>query len=107
GFIERTLQSVVAQTRPPLRWVIVDDGSTDETPQLVEKYGSEHPWIELVRRSRRSDRSFAGKAQAVNAAVERLKGQRYEVIGNLDADVSFEPDYFDFVLKKFETDSSL
>jgi len=106
-FIERTLKSVVTQTRPPLRWVIVDDGSTDETPQLVEKYAKDHPWIELVRRPQRSDRSFAGKAHAVNAAVERLKGQRYEVIGNLDADVSFDPDYLDFVLKKFEADPSL
>lgn len=106
-FIERTLQSVVSQTRPPLRWVIVDDGSTDETPQLVERYAKEHPWIELVRQPPRLDRSFAGKAQAVNAAVERLKDQRYEVVGNLDADVSFEPDYLDFVLTKFETDPSL
>jgi glycosyltransferase involved in cell wall biosynthesis len=106
-FIERTLQSVVAQTRPPLRWVIVDDGSTDETPRLVEKYAKEYPWIELVRRPQRLDRSFAGKAQAVNAAVELLQGQGYEVIGNLDADVSFEKDYLDFVLKKFEEDPSL
>ena len=106
-FIERTLQSVVAQIRPPLRWVIADDGSTDETPQLVEKYAKEYPWIELVRQSQRLDRSFAGKAYAVNAAVERLKGQGYEVIGNLDADVSFGKDYLDFVLKKFEGDPSL
>ena len=96
------LRSVIAQTRLPLHWVIVDDGSTDETPQLVEKYAREHPWIELVRRPQRLDRSFAGKAQAVNAAVEGLKSHEYEVIGNLDANVSFGPDYLDFVIKKFE-----
>jgi biofilm PGA synthesis N-glycosyltransferase PgaC len=106
-FIERTLRSVVAQTRLPLHWVIVDDGSTDETPQLVEKFAKEHPWIELVRRPQRLDRSFAGKAHAVNAAVERLKSDGYEVIGNLDADVSFGPDYLDFVIKKFEADPLL
>ncbi|MGZ5022380.1 MAG: glycosyltransferase [Chthoniobacterales bacterium] len=106
-FIGHTLQAVVAQTRPPLRWVIVDDGSTDETPRLVERYAREYPWIELVRQPPRLKRSFAGKAQAVNAAVERLKGQSYEVLGNLDADVSFAPDYLEFVVSKFSLDPKL
>lgn len=106
-FIERTLRSVVTQTRLPVRWVVVDDGSTDETPDLVERYSKEHPWIELVRRPQRSDRSFAGKACAVNAAVEKLDGLDFEIIGNLDADVSFGSDYVEFVLDKFAVDSSL
>jgi glycosyltransferase involved in cell wall biosynthesis len=106
-FIERTLESVVAQTRPPLRWIIVDDGSTDETPDLVEKYAREYPWIQLVRRSQRLERSFAGKADAVNAAVAGLKDMEYEVIGNLDADVSFGPDYIEFVVEKFSGDPRL
>lgn len=107
AFIERTLQSVIAQTRRPERWVIVDDGSTDATPQIVERYAGQHPWIDLVRRPQRADRSFAGKAHAVNAALERLKGVDFEVVGNLDADVSFEPDYLAFVVEKFAHDPKL
>jgi biofilm PGA synthesis N-glycosyltransferase PgaC len=107
AFIERTLESVVAQTHRPARWVIVDDGSTDATPQIVERFARTHSWIELVRRPQRADRSFAGKAHAVNAGLERLRDVRFEVVGNLDADVSFEPDYMAFVLEKFADDSKL
>jgi glycosyltransferase involved in cell wall biosynthesis len=101
GFIGETLESVVAQTVLPERWVIVDDGSTDGTAEIVEKYATRHPWIELVRRSQRPERSFAGKAHAFNAGFERIRSVPFEVIGNLDADISFEPDYFEFLLSKF------
>ena len=101
AIIETTLKSVVSQTQLPERWVIVDDGSTDETPNHVGRYAAQHPWIELIRRPQRADRSFAGKAQAVNLALERMKDIAFEVVGNLDADVSFEPDYMAFVVEKF------
>ena len=52
-FIEKTLASVCAQTLLPERWVIVDDGSNDRTPDIVKKYAREYPWIELVRRPQR------------------------------------------------------
>lgn len=107
AFIERTLQAVVAQTQRPERWVIVDDGSTDATPEIVERYAKEHSWIELVRRPQREDRSFAGKAHAVNAGLARLQAIKFEVVGNLDADVSFEPDYMEFVMGKFAADPKL
>jgi biofilm PGA synthesis N-glycosyltransferase PgaC len=101
AFIEKTLASMVAQTRLPERWVIVDDGSTDCTAKIVEKYAEGHPWIELVRRPQRQDRSFAGKAHAFNVGLERVRSLKFDVIGNLDADISFDPDYFDFLLGKF------
>ncbi len=107
AFIEKTLASVVAQTQQPERWIIVDDGSTDETPHIVERFVKQHPWIELIRRPARADRSFAGKAHAVNAALERVKDISFEVMGNLDADVSFEPDYMAFVVGKFAGDPKL
>jgi glycosyltransferase involved in cell wall biosynthesis len=106
-FIERTIGSVVAQTCPPERWVIVDDGSTDDTAAIVENYQRRYPWIELVRRPIRKERSFAGKAHAVNAALERVTSLQFEVIGNLDADVSFAPDYMAFVMEKFAADPEL
>src|SRR6058998_1981428 len=101
AFIEKTLESVCAQTKLPARWVIVDDSSTDRTPDLVRDYAARYPWIELIQRPRRSDRSFAGKAHAVNAALERLKGVSFEIVGNLDADVSFGPDYMEFLVGQF------
>src|SRR5207249_9606818 len=54
----------VAQTLLPERWVIVDDGSGDETSEIVGRYMENHPWIELVRRPQRQDRSFASKVDA-------------------------------------------
>jgi poly-beta-1,6-N-acetyl-D-glucosamine synthase len=101
AFIEQTLKSVIAQTALPERWVIVDDGSTDETGEIVESYARKQRWIQLVRRQQRRDRNFAGKARAFNAGFERVRELPFDVVGNLDADVSFEPDYFEFLLGKF------
>jgi glycosyltransferase involved in cell wall biosynthesis len=101
AFIGKTLDSVCAQTVLPERWIIVDDGSTDRTSEIVAHYAHRFPWIELVRRPRRPDRSFAAKAQAFAVGFQRLQSLHFEVIGNLDADISFEPNYFAFLLDKF------
>jgi biofilm PGA synthesis N-glycosyltransferase PgaC len=101
AFIELTLKSVVAQTVPPAKWVIVNDGSTDATEEIVKKYAAVYPWIDLIQMPERRERSFAGKAAAVNAGFQRVEGLEYEVMGNLDADVSFEPDYFEFLMARF------
>jgi poly-beta-1,6-N-acetyl-D-glucosamine synthase len=106
-FIELTIRSVIAQSVRPLKWVIVDDASTDRTPEIVASYAAANPWIELVRMPERRERSFAGKANAVNTGRERLGDLSYHVIGNLDADVSFEPDYFEFLMNKFGENSRL
>jgi biofilm PGA synthesis N-glycosyltransferase PgaC len=107
AFIERTLASMVAQTRLPERWVIVDDGSTDRTAQIVEGYVSRYPWIELFRMPERIDRSFAGKVHAFNAGLERARSLEFDVIGNLDADLSFDPEYLEFLIGKFTEDPRL
>jgi glycosyltransferase involved in cell wall biosynthesis len=107
--IRETLESVAAQTQLPLRWVVVDDGSTDRTAAIVKEYCERHAWIDLVSRPSRADRSFAGKANAVNMALERIRatGLEFEVVGNLDADVSFEADYMEFLLAKFAENPKL
>jgi glycosyltransferase involved in cell wall biosynthesis len=107
AFIQKTLDSMVAQTLLPECWVIVDDGSTDRTAEIVESYEKRYPWIELVRRPLRLDRSFAGKVHAFKAGLERAAALRFEVLGNLDADLSFEPDYLEFLLRKFSEDPTL
>ena len=78
----------------------MSDGSTDGTDEIVRKYAADHPWIELVRTPERRERHFAGKVQAFNAGYARVRDLDYEVIGSLDADVSFDPDYFSFLLRK-------
>jgi len=106
-FIEKLIQSMVSQTVLPAKWVIVNDGSTDATGDIVGKYLEKHEWIELLNLPARRDRSFAGKVHAFNAGLERVKGLEYEVIGNLDSDVSFEPDYCEFLLTQFQRDLTL
>ncbi len=106
-FIELTIQSVVNQKVRPLKWVIVSDGSTDGMDEIVTKYLPENPWIELVRMPERRERNFAGKVIAFNAGYERLGSLQYDAIGSLDADISFDEDYFSFLLQKMAEDPSL
>jgi glycosyltransferase involved in cell wall biosynthesis len=100
-YIGLTLDSMIAQTRPPVRWVIVSDGSTDGTDELVRRYTERASWIELVKLPESRDRSFAAKVQCFNAGLARLKDLELDVVGSLDADISFEPDYFEFLMDKF------
>ena len=106
-FIAKTLEAMVAQTLLPKRWVIIDDGSTDNTARIVEPYTARYPWIELVRRPQHTDRSFAGKVHAFNTGLERVSSFEFDVIGNLDADLSFDSEYLEFLVRKFSEDPKL
>jgi glycosyltransferase involved in cell wall biosynthesis len=101
-FIEKTLQSVVAQTVLPKRWVIVSDGSTDGTDDMVRRYQSGREWLELVRLPERAERNFAAKVEAFNAGYERVKNVSFDIVGNVDADISFCEDFFAYLLEQFE-----
>ncbi|HTS12552.1 MAG TPA: glycosyltransferase family 2 protein [Candidatus Limnocylindrales bacterium] len=107
AFIEKTIESVTSQTLRPLKWVIVNDGSTDATAQIIGRFAALHDWIEVVTLPEHRDRSFAGKVHAFNAGWQRVRHLNYEVIGNLDADLSFDPDYFEFLIRKFEENPRL
>lgn len=100
-YIRRTLDSMAAQTRPPVRWVIVSDASADRTDEIIDEYRQHCDWIDLIRMPQHRDRSFAAKVQCVNAGFERVKHLGFDVVGSLDADISFAPDYFEFLLGKF------
>ena len=106
-FIEKLIHSVTSQTLLPVRWVIVNDGSSDATASIVSRYLAKHQWIELLNLPSNRDRSFAAKVFAVNAGLERVRNLDYEILGNLDSDVSFDPDYFKFLMKKFQEDPNL
>ena len=106
-FIANTIQSVSQQTVLPAKWVIVNDGSTDDTGVVAERCAAEHSWIEVVNLPARAERNFAAKVYAFKAGQERLAGIDYTVIGNLDADVSLEPDHFEFLMSRFHDDPDL
>lgn len=105
--LESTIKSVVNQTALPLRWVIVSDGSTDQTETIAAQYAARYPWITVVVRADREARDFAGKVAAFNAGAGTVKHLAFDIIGSLDADLSFVPDFFEFLLGKFAADAQL
>ena len=106
-FIELTIKSVLSQTVRPLKWVIVSDGSTDGTDDIVTRYAADTPWLELIRMPERCERDFAGKVRAFNAGYTKMIGLKYDAIVSLDADISFDPDYFSLLLQKLAADPEL
>ena len=105
--IELTIGSVIAQTVRPLKWVIVSDGSTDGTDEIVRRHSAQHSWIELVCMPERRERNFAGKVEAFRTGLARVQNLPFEVIASLDADITFDKDYFEFLLTKLASDPSL
>jgi len=106
-FIEKLIQSMITQTALPAKWVIVNDGSTDSTAEIVSRYLEKHKWIELLNLPAHRDRSFAAKVYAFNAGFMKIKDLEYDVVGNLDSDVSFDSDYCEFLLMQFQRDAAL
>jgi glycosyltransferase involved in cell wall biosynthesis len=105
--IAKTIDSVLAQTRLPELWVIASDGSQDATDEIVKGYANQHERIRLVKLTRKPGRSFGSKVLALRSAAEILKGVEFEFIGNLDADVTLEPEYFENLLSRFEVNPQL
>jgi biofilm PGA synthesis N-glycosyltransferase PgaC len=106
--IEKTLSSMVNQSILPRQWVIVDDGSSDRTTDIVEKYVDGHPWIKLVRREDRGARKQGGGViEAFYEGFRSVEGLEWDFIVKLDADVSFDSDYFESCFKKFSDDPKL
>jgi Glycosyl transferase family 2 len=107
ALIEKTLNSVAAQTILPKKWVIVSDGSTDRTDEIAQAYAKRFPFIQVIRMDRDPGRSFVSKVYAVREGFKRVLGMPFDFVGNLDADVSFEDTYFEGLLKKFQADPKL
>ena len=106
-FIGKTLESVTKQGLLPERWVIVNDGSTDGTADIVESYARHFSWIQVVNVPTRTVRNFGAKVNAFNKGLERVESLDFDVIGNLDADLSFDEDYLKFLIGKFSEDPQL
>lgn len=106
-FIEQTIRSIVSQTICPVKWIIVSDGSTDKTDDIVSDYATQHDFIQLYRIAEDHPRNFAAQVNAINSGLSRLRGTEYSFVGNLDADITLEPQYFALLLEKFRLDPKL
>jgi len=107
-YLQLTIDSVVSQTVLPVRWVIVDDGSSDGTGALADAAAAEHAWITVLHRRDRGRRSVGpGVVEAFYAGYDSLGDLEYDYLCKLDGDVSFGPRYFERLFELFERDPRL
>jgi len=103
-----TIESVAAQSQRPQRWVLVNDGSNDETSAVLAKAAAAHPWILTLNRADRGCRQAGrGVMEAFNDGYEVVKDQAWQFLVKLDGDVSFSPEYFEQCLGEFQKDPRL
>lgn len=106
--VERTVRSMLAQTVRPLRWILVDDGSTDRTCEIARELARDQDWIEVVQRDDRGRRELGrGVVQAFYAGFERVRDLPWDFVVKLDADLELPPDYFESLLREFEKEPRL
>lgn len=106
-YIGETIRSVVVQTLKPVRWIIVDDGSTDQTARIAAEAIKDYPFISVISRQVTERRNFGSKVAAFNAGLELLREIDFSFIGNLDADISLPPNYYQSVIAEFNRDQNL
>lgn len=107
-FARRTLDSVIRQTEPPALWVIVDDGSKDETPAILAEYAARVPWIRVVRRADRGDRKVGGGViDAFYAGLDTVDLAGFEYVCKLDLDLDLPPGYFAGLMDRMEGDARI
>jgi hypothetical protein len=104
-FARRTLESVVAQSLPPALWVIVDDGSADQTPQILAEYATRHPYIRIITRPDRGDRKLGGGViDAFYTGHDSIDAGAFEYICKLDLDLDLPPRYFQTLIERMEAE---
>lgn len=107
-YIEHTIKSVTAQTVKPRAWIIVDDGSTDETSSIIDKYVKEYGWVQLIQRKDRGYRKAGGGViDAFYEGYAFLSDRDWEFVVKLDGDLSFAPDYFERCFEHFDSNPNL
>jgi biofilm PGA synthesis N-glycosyltransferase PgaC len=106
--LRRTLESVAAQSVPPTCWVIVDDGSTDETPVILEEYARKLPYLRIVRRTDRGRRRVGpGVVEAFYAGLETVRLEDFDYLCKLDADLELPPRYFELLMDRMDREPRL
>ena len=103
AFMRQTLDSVIAQSVRPAKWVIVDDGSTDNSPAILAEYAQRHDWIRIVTRPDRGARSVGpGVVDAFYAGYETIRLEDYNYVCKLDLDLNLPPRYFEGLMRRME-----
>ncbi|MEO9822595.1 MAG: glycosyltransferase family A protein [Paracoccaceae bacterium] len=104
-YMRRTLDSMVAQSERPALWVIVDDGSTDDSPQILAEYTAAHDWIRVVHREDRGKRAVGpGVIEAFYAGLETVTLSDYTYLCKLDLDLDLPPTYFAGLMDRMEAE---
>jgi GT2 family glycosyltransferase len=106
-YIERTLLSVINQSVRPMKWVIVNDRSTDRTEEIIQQYQASYGFIMHLTITGDSTRNFGAQVRAINSGYELIKHLDFDFIGNLDADISFKAHYFEQLLNSFDQNKNL
>jgi glycosyltransferase involved in cell wall biosynthesis len=106
--MRRTLESVMAQSVPPALWVVVDDGSTDETASILESYRARVPYLRIVRRADRGRRNVGpGVVEAFHAGLQTVALAEFDYICKLDLDLDLPPRYFEILIERMEANPRL
>lgn len=107
-YIERTIKSVLAQYVLPYKWVIVDDGSTDDTANVIQRYAEKYEWIQYIYREKEPSKSYySSNVYAIMAGFKQVKSVNFDFLAVLDADISLPKDYYEQVFMRFERDERL
>jgi len=107
-YARRSLESVVNQSEVPTLWVIVDDGSTDETPKILAEYEAKHPWIQILRREDRGKRAVGpGVVDAFYAGWDTVDSNNFDYLCKFDLDLDIPHDYFKILMDRMEADPRL
>ena len=103
--MRETLDTVIAQSVRPAKWVIVDDGSSDESPQILAEYAAANDWIEVVTRADRGHRAVGGGVvDAFYAGYATIDPTAFDFVCKLDLDLSLPPRYFEALMVRMEAD---
>ena len=105
--LQRTIACMEAQTRPPARWIVVDDGSTDTTPQILADAQKRIQWLRVVKRADRGFRKVGGGV--IDAFYDGLASADvdYDFVAKMDVDLEFSPRYLEHILAHFARDPKL
>src|SRR3954453_16901612 len=107
-FARRTLDSIANQTIQPALWVIVDDGSRDDTPQILEEYARKLPYIRVVRRADRGDRKLGGGViEAFDEGLAPVALSQFPYVCKFDLDPAIPPRYFEGLMRRMEAEPRL